>query len=84
MVAATLAVGEALPDLPAHRLDAIGDGVLRWFGAWAAYGAWEALDRALVGIGRAERRLPGLGSKTAGWLESLGQHEAAAGVRERR
>ena len=76
-VAAALASGASLPEMPAHRREAIADGVLQWFRTWYAWSAFAALDRALVDIARLEDRLPGLALRAAGWLESIGQAEAA-------
>lgn len=82
-LAAALAAGRELPPLPEHRTETVGRELLHWFHHWAACGAIEALDRALIDIARAEHRLPGVGHLTAEWLESIGQAEAAHNLRAR-
>jgi tetratricopeptide (TPR) repeat protein len=82
-VAASLAGGGEMPDVAQASREAVGVEVLAWFQRWAACGAWQALDRALLEIGRAESLLPGLAESTAVWLERGGQQEAADNVRAR-
>jgi tetratricopeptide (TPR) repeat protein len=81
--AARLVAGGDLPDVAEDRRAEIGDGVLEWFRTWIACSAYEALDRALLEIERAQPVLPDLTGMTAGWLEKIGQPEAAARLRER-
>ena len=55
--------------------------VLGWFNRFVSAGSVEALDQALLNLHRADGVIPELKIRTAVWLESLGQHEAAANLR---
>ncbi len=82
-LAAALASGTEIPDVPDEYSEAAGSELVAWFHRWLVCGAIEALDRALVDITRAEDQFPGVAMVTASWLDKVGQPEAAAGVRTR-
>lgn len=79
--AAGLAAGQELPVIPEKERSAVRDGVLVWFERWLTARAFDALDRSLMGIHRAEAALPGLSARAAAWLERVGQDEAARRIR---
>ncbi len=82
-LAAALASGSEIPDVPDEYCEAAGSELVAWFHRWLVCGAIEALDRALVDITRAEDQVPGVSMVTASWLDKVGQPDAAAGVRTR-
>lgn len=81
VVAALMADAE-LPAVPLEAHEAVEREVLGWLRQWMDGSAYEALDRALVELGRTRTRLPGLAKRTAGWLEEIDQAEAAARIRQ--
>ncbi len=80
-VAASLLAGRALPAVPADRRDEVAGAILGTFESWRSRQALAPLDRALMDILRADAAVPGLASKTANWLERVGQREASERVR---
>ncbi len=82
-LAAALASGSEIPDVPDEYAEAAGSELVAWFHRWLVSGAIEALDRALVDITRAEDQVPGVAMVTASWLDKVGQPDAADGVRTR-